>query len=105
MKKQIIFATGNQNKMREIREIYGDLDYEILSMKEANNILIWDKLKEDYANGTHFNFKITEAVPAGVVGYVRGIRRRCKSCYPEIRVYYVTLRAVFATRRKREINN
>ena len=35
MKKQIIFATGNQNKMREIREIYGDLDYEILSMKEA----------------------------------------------------------------------
>lgn len=46
----------------------------ILSMREANNVLIWDKLKEDYANGTHFNFKITEAVPAGVVGYVRGIR-------------------------------
>ena len=35
MKKQIIFATGNKNKMKEIREIYGDLDYEILSMKEA----------------------------------------------------------------------
>ena len=32
---KIIFATGNENKMREIREIYGDLDYEILSMKEA----------------------------------------------------------------------
>lgn len=33
--KKIIFATGNQDKMREIREIYGDLGYEILSMKEA----------------------------------------------------------------------
>ncbi len=32
---KIIFATGNENKMREIREIYGDLNYEILSMKEA----------------------------------------------------------------------
>lgn len=35
MKKKIIFATGNEGKMREIREILGDLDYEILSMKEA----------------------------------------------------------------------
>ena len=35
MSKKIIFATGNQDKMREIREIYRDLGYEILSMKEA----------------------------------------------------------------------
>ena len=35
MEKKIIFATGNEGKMREIREILGDLDYEILSMKEA----------------------------------------------------------------------
>ena len=35
MKKKIIFATGNEGKMREIRERLGDLDYEILSMKEA----------------------------------------------------------------------
>ncbi len=35
MKKRIIFATGNEGKMKEIREILGDLDYEILSMKEA----------------------------------------------------------------------
>ena len=33
--KKLVFATGNQNKMREIREIYQDLGYEILSMKEA----------------------------------------------------------------------
>lgn len=35
MEKKIIFATGNEGKMREIRSILGDLDYEILSMKEA----------------------------------------------------------------------
>lgn len=33
--KKIIFATGNQGKMIEIREILADLDAEILSMKEA----------------------------------------------------------------------
>ncbi len=35
MKKQIVFATGNQHKMIEIRQILGDLGWEILSMKEA----------------------------------------------------------------------
>ena len=34
--KKIIFATGNEGKMREIREILSDLPYEILSMKEAD---------------------------------------------------------------------
>ena len=33
--KKIIFATGNQDKMREIREILSDMDVEVLSMKEA----------------------------------------------------------------------
>lgn len=33
--KKLIFATGNENKMKEIRMILGDLDYEILSMTEA----------------------------------------------------------------------
>lgn len=32
---RIIFATGNEGKMREIRMIMGDLGLEILSMKEA----------------------------------------------------------------------
>ena len=35
MKNKIIFATGNQNKMREIREIMQGGDREILSMSEA----------------------------------------------------------------------
>ena len=34
--KRIIFATGNVGKMKEIREIMKDIDYEVVSMKEAN---------------------------------------------------------------------
>lgn len=34
MKKRIVFATGNQNKMVEIRQILGDMGCEIVSMKE-----------------------------------------------------------------------
>ena len=33
--KKVIFATGNEGKMREIRQILADSGYEILSMKEA----------------------------------------------------------------------
>jgi len=32
---KIVFATGNKDKMREIREIMADVDVEIVSMKEA----------------------------------------------------------------------
>ena len=33
--EKLIFATGNEGKMREIREILSDLGVEILSLKEA----------------------------------------------------------------------
>ena len=35
MAKRIVFATGNQNKMEEIRQILADTGMEILSMKDA----------------------------------------------------------------------
>lgn len=35
MRRKIIFATGNEGKMREVREILQDMDADILSMKEA----------------------------------------------------------------------
>lgn len=35
MKEKIVFATGNEGKMREIRLILADLGMEILSMKDA----------------------------------------------------------------------
>lgn len=39
MRKQIIFATGNKDKMREIREIMADVDVDVISMKEAGIIV------------------------------------------------------------------
>ena len=46
---RIIFATGNEGKMREIRMIMEDLGLEILSIKEAG-------LKSDIdENGTTFD--------------------------------------------------
>lgn len=35
MSKRIIFATGNQGKMKEIKMILADIDVEVLSLKEA----------------------------------------------------------------------
>ncbi len=35
MKRKLIFATGNPHKMIEIRQILGEEDYDIYSMKEA----------------------------------------------------------------------
>lgn len=46
----------------------------ILSRKEAHDILIWDELKKDLENGTIFQMKVTETFPAGVAGYVKGVR-------------------------------
>ena len=46
--KRIIFATGNEDKMKEIRQIMEDLGIEVLSMKEAGVTL------EVEENGTTF---------------------------------------------------
>lgn len=35
MKNKIVFATGNKGKVKEIQEILKDLDYEVMTMKEA----------------------------------------------------------------------
>lgn len=63
--KKIIFATGNQDKMREIREIMADMDVEILSMRDAG---VKTDIVED---GTTFEenalikaHSVAEALPA-----------------------------------------
>ena len=38
MRHKIIFATGNEGKMREVRMILADLGLEVLSMKEAEAV-------------------------------------------------------------------
>lgn len=48
MSKRIIVATGNAGKMKEFKEVLGDLDADIVSMKEAG-------IEEDVEeNGTTF---------------------------------------------------
>ena len=46
----------------------------LLSIKRADNILAWDFLADAKESGQVFNVKITEAVKAGAVTYLKGIR-------------------------------
>lgn len=47
--KRIIFATGNKDKMREVRQILGEEEYEIVSMKEAGISVDIDENGTTYA--------------------------------------------------------
>ncbi len=46
----------------------------LLSKKKANQVLAWDKLKELKDSEKYVDVKVTEAVKAGVVAYLEGIR-------------------------------
>lgn len=46
----------------------------LLSKKEANQVLAWDKLKEMMENKTVLTVKISDTVKAGAIAYVEGIR-------------------------------
>ncbi|MDO5600997.1 MAG: S1 RNA-binding domain-containing protein [Lachnospiraceae bacterium] len=46
----------------------------LLSRKEANEVLAWDKLKQYLADGTNLTVKVSGIVNAGVVAYAEGIR-------------------------------
>ena len=46
----------------------------LLSKKEANQVLAWDKLKEILDNGTYVDVKVSEAVKSGCVAFLEGIR-------------------------------
>ena len=58
---KIIFATGNKDKMREIREIMQDCDVEIISMKEAG---IDPEITEDGASFEEYAMIKAKAVAA-----------------------------------------
>lgn len=46
----------------------------LLSKKEANQVLAWDKLKEMMENKTVLTVKISDTINAGAIAYVEGIR-------------------------------
>lgn len=68
--KKIIFATGNEGKMREIRMILADLGMEIMSMKEAGIAIDIEE------NGTTFeeNAQIKASEIARVAANVEGLQ-------------------------------
>ena len=57
-----------------VLDVENSSDCVLLSLKQANDLLVWDELKEDFQDGTVFSMKIREAVPAGVTGYIKGVR-------------------------------
>ncbi len=46
----------------------------LLSRKEANDTLAWDKLNQYLENGTNVKVRIKGIVPSGVIAYLEGIR-------------------------------
>lgn len=46
----------------------------LLSKKEANHVLAWDKLKELLDSESYIDVKVSEAVKSGCVAYLEGIR-------------------------------
>lgn len=76
-KKQIVFATGNRNKIREIREIITDPSIKVLSMKDAG----LDCSPEE--NGTTFeeNALIKARAVADLVNAVRRGDRQASDLY------------------------
>ncbi|RKM56104.1 S1 RNA-binding domain-containing protein [Butyrivibrio sp. CB08] len=46
----------------------------LLSKKEATQVLSWDKLKELLESGEYVDVKVSEAVKAGAVAFLEGIR-------------------------------
>lgn len=61
--KRIIFATGNQGKMQEIREILANENLEILSMKEAGISLEIQEDGKTFAENAIIKAKAVAAAP------------------------------------------
>ncbi len=55
--KRIIFATGNQGKIREIREILADSGYEVVSMKDAGITADIDENGTTFAENAYIKAK------------------------------------------------
>lgn len=66
MKKKIIFATGNEGKMKEVRMILKELDIPVLSLKEAGIIADIDENGKTFAENAVIKAteiqKLTDAV-------------------------------------------
>lgn len=69
---EIVFATGNEGKMREIRAILGDMELEICSMKEAGLALDIEE------NGT--TFEENARIKAQAVADALAAKEKTRAC-------------------------
>lgn len=69
---KIVFATGNEGKMREIRAILGDMEVEVSSMKEAGLAL---EIEED---GT--TFEENARIKADAVAAALAAQKKAQDC-------------------------
>lgn len=67
MNKRIVFATGNAEKMREIREILADMDMEILSMREMGIDIPIEENGATFEENAVIKAKAVAAVCGGIV--------------------------------------
>lgn len=67
MKHRIIFATGNEGKMREIRLILADLGLEILSMKEAGAVVDIEEDGTTFAENAEIKARAVWNCTGGIV--------------------------------------
>ena len=65
MEQKIIFATGNQGKMREIRAILSDLGLPVLSMKEAGVSLDITEDGTSFAENARIKAELSGSIQAG----------------------------------------
>ena len=65
--------TGDEISATVIRRDDGE-GHILLSAKEANEVLAWDKLRKYKEEGTNLKVKIAGIVKSGVVAYLEGIR-------------------------------
>ena len=70
--QQIIFATGNQGKMREIRAILEDMKWDVVSMKEAG---IDPEIEENGATFTE-----NAVIKARTVADVLAVEKKVREC-------------------------
>ena len=67
MEHRIIFATGNEGKMREIREILKELGVPVLSMKEAGVSLDIDENGKTFRENAEIKARAVWEKTGGIV--------------------------------------
>lgn len=64
---RIIFATGNENKLKEIRQIMKDINFEIVSMKEAGINIDIEETGSSFLENAYLKAKTIWDITGGIV--------------------------------------